>query len=561
MTGMKRFKIDDAMRLTGAGVGALFMALVLISCGDEDTVEQPPGETCLTGYCVKRTSGELAGVTKPKLCAETFCAPASMACKAKIHVSASASTGGDGSQASPLKDLAAAAKKAKDGDCVLVAAGSYSGATFSGGVKILGAGAKQVDVKPGAGAVKALVLQSGNGGMVRGLSIGGAAVGLYLSQAASLKVEQVRIDGALEVGLYATKATSLTMKQVTVARVKASSSSTSPGAAMGVVLLEESKAKMRGVLLDENDQLGLVALNSAVDMADSLFRRNGAAGGAGSGGAVIACNDRKVAACGSGLASQVSSVEFLENKGIGLLATAAKLDLTQLTVSKTKLGGGAARGLSIHGNGLSSMAVTLKSSTISDGVGQGVVLDGATGVGDDPDPILLTVEKCTVSGNKDRGIWLQRLGAKKGSVKLEKNTLSGNWLMGLGGVQIKGVSINGGTVSGTKKTSIMSGGKSLEMGDGIQVMDQSAVTVAGVAFKNNERLSLLFDGSSGQATGNTFAPAAGAKKLVLQNGADKTVTASGNKDSTGAEIKGTVPAAPFGLNKSILSAPSIPSAP
>lgn len=546
--------------LAGAGLLVIGLALAQVSCGDDDD-NSPPGETCLTGYCVARSNGASAGVTRPVICGDTYCTSASLICAVTLHVSSAASAGGDGSSGSPFADLGSAAKVAKDGDCVLVAKGSYLGAEFTGGVRILGAGASLVSLKPATGATKTLTLEGGSGGVVRGLSISGAAVGLYISKTSSLLMQQVRIKDSTGVGLYATGATNLSVENVAIAEVKPETSGSSVGAAMGVVLLEKSRVKLRGVLLDSNGQLGLLAKDASVDMASSLVLRNGTGGGAGSGGIMISCNDRKVADCAGTLASSITSVDFLENKGVGLLAAAAKLEMSNILVSKTKLGGGAARGVSIHGLGMSSMSVSLKSSTVSDGEGQGIVVDGASGVGDDPDPIFLTVDSCMVAGNKDRGVWLQRLGATKGSISLLKNTFSGNWLMGMGGVQIKGVLMDGGEVSGTKKTAIMVGGASLEMGDGIQVMDQSSMQVKGVKFSNNERLSLLFDGSSGQVTSNTFASSTGAKALVFQNGSEKSVTASGNKDGVGAEIKGSIPTTPFGLNKAILGSPAIPATP
>ena len=536
-------------------VTAMLLAALALTCGDEDA-PAPPGESCKEGFCVKRASGELVGVSWPVLCADSYCKPVTVSCGKALHVSAVAGAGGDGSSGAPFRALAAAAKVASDGDCVLVGPGTYLGTKFSGGVKLLGAGASSVSIKPASGAARNLSLQGGKGALVRGVSITGAAVGLYISGASGVRVEQVRIHDAAGAGLYATGAAGLTMKQVAVTGVKVQS-----GAAMGVVLLDKTTATLRGALLDKNGQLGLVAQGAALDMATAVVRGNGGGGGAGAGGMIIACDDRKVTDCAGALASKVDRVDLQENLGIALLAAAAKLDLSNLEVRKTGLGGGASRGISVHGKGLASMTLSLKGSTISDGAGQGIVVDVASGEADDPDQIFFNVVGCTVSGNKDRGVWLQRLGAAKGSVTLDQNKISGNMLMGLGGLKVKGVTVKGGAISGTKKTVVVAGGVSLEMGDGLQVMDQSAVTVSGVAFANNERISLLFDGSSGKVTGNSFSPATGAKAFVLQNGADKGVTASGNKDSAGAEVKGEVPPAAFGLSKTLLATPALPALP
>lgn len=549
-------------RRPGIALALTGLLAVLVTCSDDDDEQGPaPAESCQAGWCAERADGTRAGVNWPVLCSGSYCDDPKISCSRRHHVSAAAGAGGDGSRGSPYADLPRAASAAVNGDCVLVAPGSYTGAKFLGGVRILGAGAARAQVSPAKGAAQVLELTSGSGGVVRGLSLSGAAVGLRLGGAKSARITQLRIHATAGAGLHASGATGLQLDHVTVAGTAAGSVGKTTNVAMGVVLVEQTSATASALLLDQNAQLGLLAASAGVLLKASVVRNNGKGLSRTPGGMALQCSDKQVAACKTSLASRLQSVELTGNHGIALLLAAARVEADQLTVTGTGIKGGASRGISIHARGLASLSVTLTTSAITNGKGQGIVVDGASGTGENPDPIFLTFKDNQVASHLDRGIWLQNLDAGKGKVLLQGNKLSGNLLVGIGGVRLSGALVKAGIIATTKKAPIMVGGTSVDMGDGIQVADTSTVTVEGVTFTNNERIGLLFDKASGQANNNVFEVAAGAEQMVLQNGADKDVKQAGNKSKAGAPVKPTTPTTPYGISTAALSLPGLPVVP
>ncbi len=500
------------MRLAIPGIA---LAALLSACGGDPA----PTESCEDGLGLALPTG-CAGVTRPRLCEETFCTGELPACGQQLHVLSGAAAGGDGTSAHPLPELRLAAQLAKDGDCILLGAGDYEGAELRGGVSLLGAGAARTRLKLPSGGDRVLAVKGGGGGLVRGVELGGAGLGLVISGVSALRVEQVRINEVSGVGLYAAAGT-LSVAHTTVRGTRQATLGGSP-TAMGVVLAPGSAATVQASLLLASAQLGLLAADSTLTLTGSALVENGSDALAASGGAALTCATSCQAA-----SATLTDVLLRGSRGVGLLAAGLKLEADRLEVRETALAAGRARGLSLQ----AAAKFTLRHAVVADGKGQGAVVDGASG----------SLIASAVSGNLDRGLWLQ---SPAGAVSALQCEVKGNVLVGIGGLQASGVQVLGGTITGTRKAPTIVSGNTIEMGDGLQILAGSSFTVDGVSFAQNERLSVLVDGGTGSVKQSTFA--AGVPALVRQGGG--TVTALNNLDASGKGVGITDPATPYGMD-------------
>jgi len=520
-------------------------------------------ENC-EGYCHRRDENSVAGVVVPEICQETFCEPQPGSCKATYYVLAGAAAGGDGSKVKPYALLSRVATKAQSGECVVIGPGQYQGDTFDGGVSLLGTGAGpgKTRIGPSAGKSQALFIKGGGGGLIRGIDISGKALGLEVHSVVGLTLEQVRVSENVGVGLYAKAAKGLSLNQVTVRKTTLGKVGKSGDVAMGVVLTSGTEAKINATFIESNAQLGLIASEAKVDMAGSVVKGNGSQAVLHSHGVVVHCSDKTLASCATTLSSKLYDVDVVENLGVGIIASASKLELNKVTVTSTGIGGGTSRGISIQVQGLKSAETTLDGCAISASAGQGLFIDGASTTGEDPDPWMLTVRNNSIADNRDRGIWVQNIKSGKGKVLIQDNVLTDNNLIGIGLINAKGVQVKGGSIAGTKLVPTTIGiGNSVDLGDGLQVMDLSDVAVESVVFDKNQRLSMLFDQANGSATKNVFTSLKGKPEIVLQNGSEKLVKHSDNKDNGGLPVQITVPKKPMAINNKAITVSALPSVP
>ena len=508
--------------------------LVAASCSD------PPPPSSEPGYSYQLKDDTCAGVTATVVCEESYCQDSAVACNGSYYVSAKASSGGDGSQGKPFQDLPEAAKKAAPGDCVLVGPGTYHGALFPGGVSILGAGAKVVTIVEAKKGDPVLAISGGSGSSIRGLGISGGTFGLVLSKTKGVKVSQTRVSGAEGVGLYAQDTTGIILDHVAVIKTKAvAMQKSTEKVGIGVLLNKGATATIRHSLLWSNGQLGLMTSDSSVDMTSSAVVENGVQGVSGAGGIVLHAST----SCKTTHTGKLSTVEMHKNLGVGLTVAGPKTELKNVQVTNTRYGGGNMRQISVQ----ATSSFTMADSKVSDCDGQGIVIDGDC-VGENPEPIFLKLNNNTVSNNMDRGIWLQNIKAPK-SVVLEKNTISGNLLVGIGGTKVAGIKVIGGTISGTQNGPLPKGDTSTYMGDAMQVLSGSSMTITGVTFVKNGRLSVIFDGSSGEVSKSTFSTSVPA--VVVQKGSKGKVTHSGNTFDSGKPAGITEPSKSYAIDDKV----------
>ena len=505
----------------------------LVTCSDDDP-------TCVPEYGYELKDGTCAGLpTEP--CTDAFCGQSSTKCSKTYHVSASSPAKGDGSKAAPFAKLADAAKAATSGDCVLVASGSYTGTTFKGGANILGTGADST-VITGAGSAWALVMKGGTGGSVRGIGISGVGNGLYIDAAEGLHVDRVRINGATGVGLYARAAKNLELVQVTVrATSNGKISDTKASGAMGFILAGGTTATITRLLAEKNAQIGLYTADSVVTMTSSALVDSGSKTDETSRGVSLTCSS--VSACKALGKSTLNGVEFWRNYCVSLSVMGVNTEVSKLTVSGTKQAidstttqkySNAVQAVAFRTGSFPlkpdqyhSSKLLMTDSTVENGEGAGVVIEFSSA----------TLNKNTIKGNSDRGIWVQRTSGTAGhSVVLNSNTVEGNKLVAIGGTGAQNVTVNGGTASTTASKRQLLGSGEQMVGDGIQALNGSSFTVDMVTLAKNDRVSVVLDASAGKVSNCILDRKDPTKDdgILAQNGS--TVTAKGNKDAKGGAV-------------------------
>lgn len=169
------------------GLGAVLVSL-LGGCSDEDP-------TAVTGCPEEDKVGDVcAGVPAAPVCDSDTCT-AGVSCATTVPVD------GDAALASAIAGASAAA-------CITLAPGSYGAVTLPGGVSLLGRAAADV-------TVAGVKLAAGQGATIRGLSIGQG--GLEIDGATGVRIESVRVSGSAIAGVTAAAGSSGTIVTSTIA--------------------------------------------------------------------------------------------------------------------------------------------------------------------------------------------------------------------------------------------------------------------------------------------------------------------------------------------------------
>ena len=545
-------------------LGPLIVVVVFCACSDN-------GGSPVCDADHQLVDGTCVGVTRPEICPDTYCIAAA-SCVATHYVKEGAS--GDGSKGSPFGDLPVAAAKAKAGDCIALAEGSYSAAAVVGGVSVLGTGADHV-------TLKALSVAGGNGGgRIRGLAIDADGVGLIIQGASGLEVEQVRISAATGQGLDARQAPSLKLLNVEVVKVTslggtdasvdatpdagveasvpdagapdasqpdamaddagspdatpdlstpdaggpdagadattadAGGSSSAAAYGIGILVAKASSATIERCLVQNAGTQGILIHGSWVAVKQSRVSKSGLYGVA------IDCSG----SCKGQPAVEVVGCTLDHNKGIGLLALGGKLVARDNDVGDTSYAAGFARNVQLQ-NGIE---LTLERNTVHHSKGQGVVIDKGTG----------TVTDNTVQDNEERGMVIQ------GSMKLalEDNVVDGNERSGITAIGSTEITIKGGRVASTKQRAVIVEAKSGMVGDGVQVLAKSKVAIRGARVEKNARVGVLIDDAVAEVAETTITD--GVDAIVVQNAkiTDQKIKA---KNAAGIDINATEPTTPY----------------
>jgi hypothetical protein len=191
--------------------------------------------------------------------------------------------------------------------------------------------------------------------------------------------------------------------------------------------------------------------------------------------------------------------------------------------------------------------LTLDGVTVEKNEGTGVLLDGAT--------TRAVIKTSTVAENGQRGIWAQGLKGTLDAPALEiqDTQIAKNRIIGVGGIELKGIIIVGGSVKETVASPIPTDlGKTEPIGDGLGILDGSTdFKIEGTNFERNERAAGLVNRAVVGIiiVGGKVEPGDSGLKFVVQN--------SGEADVQIAAADRSTPAVPLAVNAQKLSIPKL----
>lgn len=146
--------------------------------------------------------------------------------------------------------------------------------------------------------------------------------------------------------------------------------------------------------------------------------------------------------------------------------------------------------------------------------GAGVLVDGAK--------TTASLERVTVSENAERGVWVQRVGGTLDTpaVRVVDSKLEKNRIVGLGGVEARGIIVVGGRVAETVAAPIVTDlATTEEVGDGVGLFSKTGeVKLEGVELAANARAAGLIDATNGAiiVVGGRVQAGASSLKFVVQ---------------------------------------------
>jgi len=204
---------------------------------------------------------------------------------------------------------------------------------------------------------------------------------------------------------------------------------------------------------------------------------------------------------------------IVEKNGYGVYASGDGVELT-MTGGRIAENGGtslsAGAGLVVVGGA----HVNLDDVTIEKNQGTGVLLDGAK--------TRAVLKTSTIAENQERGIWAQGLQGSLDAPALEihDTQISKNRIVGVGGVELKGIIIVGGSVKETVASPVPTNLATNELvGDGLGIFGGSTdFKIERTNFVANERAAGVVDGSEVGIiiVGGKVEPGPGLK-FVIQN--------------------------------------------
>ena len=417
----------------------LGMAGVWIAgCGEEN----PATPTCAAEDMI---GGVCAGIPVADVCGADTCTEGVMCAEVR--------------SATNNAELTSALMGASAGTCISLAPGSYSAVNLPGGVSLLGRSATDVNV---AG----VVIGAGNGAVVRGLSVGGGGVRV-MAGAMGTRLESLRISGDNDGIAF------------------------DPGSSGSIVTSE----------IAGSGRVGIFAQDADITVEGSVVR------GASERGISFAGTSCDAACtCTSRPKLVMKGSVIRDNHLLGVAAYGADLEIDGVDVKGTLVGTGANVGL--HGGGVTAAQcskVASKNFRVLDSAAWGVLVDHSTGtLGAEGEGVEIR--------NNLPGLWIQNVKCTPDTpdgpcLMLHDGLLEDNCAVGIGVAgQSQGIILCKSVVAGTKTytvpvSDVNQVGASKEVGDGVDWLDESEVTIDRLTLRGNERQSMLIDGPTSGAMG------------------------------------------------------------
>ncbi|MBX3215552.1 MAG: right-handed parallel beta-helix repeat-containing protein [Labilithrix sp.] len=189
--------------------------------------------------------------------------------------------------------------------------------------------------------------------------------------------------------------------------------------------------------------------------------------------------------------------------------------------------------------------LTLDGVTVEKNEGTGVLLDGAS--------TRAVIAASTISENRERGVWAQGLQGTLDApaLRIEETELSKNRIVGMGGIELKGIIIVGGSVKETVASPVPTNLAATELiGDGVGIFGGSTdFKIERTNFAANGRAAGVVDGSEVGIiiVGGKVEPGDSGLKFVVQNSKADVQIADADKSS---------PASPLGISAPKIQLPS-----
>ncbi len=218
---------------------------------------------------------------------------------------------------------------------------------------------------------------------------------------------------------------------------------------------------------------------------------------------------------GQACASSVVTLEstILDKSELGLWVSGAHVKMTGGR-SAEHGGTGLSSGLGIVA--IDGANLELDGVTVEKNMATAVLIDGAA--------TKATITNTTVQDNNDRGIWAQKVAGTLDApaVRIEGSTIVRNKIVGVGGVEARGIIIIGGRVAETIAAPVVTDLAATEqVGDGFGIFGQSTdFKIDGTIVEMNARAAGLIDDASKAGIiiiGGTIAAGPSGYKVVVQN--------------------------------------------
>jgi hypothetical protein len=389
------------------------------------------------------------------------------------------------------------------GDCIALAAGTYTGASLDGSVSVLGAGSAQTTVQGAAGRT-ALTLAGGGASLVRGVRLTGPAGGLSLQDVTGVTVESTAVTGGAAYAVQTIDATAVTLRHVLIADI----SSTQDASSIGIYALRSPGLTVVHSLVQRVAGPGLVADGGDADVTESVIRDNRSYGVSGW------CSDLL---CPSPPLIVVQDCLVDRNGGVGIWMMRVRARLTRNTVTRTGWVGKLSRGIETH----LTADLEIAGNTVDQGQDYGILITRANA----------SLSGNLIAGNGGRGLWIQNLQSSESLVlDLVDNEIDGNHQTGLGVNGVCSLNLVGGAIRNTILTPVLiNDDYGISVGDGLEALPGSDLQVAGVTFEGNERAAILADQVTGfQLTDSRFDRATQAYTVVVYNTDAADIHAAGN---------------------------------
>lgn len=431
-------------RIVRGRIARMGMALVspslLLGCGDD---MEPPA-TC---HAENMVGAICAGVPAAEVCPAETCTQG-VACASVVHASSDA-------------ELSAAAVSASAGTCIVLAPGQYAGVILPGGVSLLGRAAWAV-------RIDSVTLAAGDGAVLRGLGVGSG--GIHVQGATGVRIQSVRVTGARE--------------------LERDGIALDPGSAVTILESEIGGSGRAGVFASD---------------ADVTLDRSVIWGAQGGGIRIQGSGCDASCACASQPALVVKNSVIRDNHIIGIATLGARAIMEAVDVKNSLQGDALYKGS--YGGGIStsgcSEVLSAKNMRVLGHVDWGFLVDHSRGaLGGEGEG-----ETIEISDNK-RGLWIQNVtqpGCTLDTpcIVLEGGTLERNRGVGLGVAgQSRGIIFCRSRVADTAMIQMSVFGETdgigwQDVGDGVDWLDQSEVSLEQLTLSGNARRSLLIDGATG----------------------------------------------------------------